>query len=90
MSIIDWFKFKDKLPSNVVPFPPSKEEAKVPYVVPPSPPKEKEHKTYYMFGLTDDNRVSFQMGYATLTMNAEGVQDLIDQLEFFKNKLREE
>jgi hypothetical protein len=39
--------------------------------------------------LTDDNRVSFQMGYTTLTMNDAGVQQLIDQLEFFKNQLTE-
>jgi len=50
----------------------------------------KEPKTYYTFGLTDDNRLSFTMGYTTLTMNRPGVQHLIDQLEFFKNQLPKE
>ena len=78
--MFDWFK-KDKLPSNVVPFP-------EPKVVPPAPVKEPT--IFYTFGLTDDNRLSFRMGYTTLTMNREGVQGLIDQLEFFKNQLETE
>jgi hypothetical protein len=81
--MFDWFKKRDY--SNVVKFP---EPKAVPYVEPPVP--KKESKTYYTFGLTDDNRMAFQMGYTTLTMNREGVQTLIDQLEFFKNQLDEE
>jgi hypothetical protein len=81
--IFDWFKKRDY--SNVVKFP---EPKSVPYVEPPVP--KKESKTYYTFGLTDDNRMAFTMGYTTLTMNREGVQTLIDQLEFFKNQLHEE
>jgi hypothetical protein len=50
----------------------------------------KDPKTYYTFGLTDDDRLSFTMGYTTLTMNRPGVQHLIDQLEFFKNQLPKE
>jgi hypothetical protein len=50
----------------------------------------KESKTYYTFGLTDDNRLAFTMGYTTLTMNRPGLQHLIDQLEFFKNQLHKE
>ena len=34
--------------------------------------------------------MAFQMGYTTLTMNREGIQNLIDQLEFFKNQLHKE
>jgi hypothetical protein len=80
--MFDWFKKREY--TNVIKFP----EVKTPYVEPPEP--KKESKTYYTFGLTDNNRMAFQMGYATLTMNREGVQTLIDQLEFFKNQLHEE
>ena len=82
--MFDLFK-KNKMPKNVVPFPAPKAVAPVE----PPAPKEKESKTYYTFGLTNDNRLSFQMGYTTLTMNHAGVQNLIDQLEFFKDQLRE-
>ena len=78
--MFDWFKKPDY--TNVVKFP---EPKAVPYIEPAEP--KKESKTYYTFGLTDDNRMAFQMGYTTLTMNREGVQTLIDQLEFFKNQL---
>jgi hypothetical protein len=82
--MFDLFK-KNKMPKNVVPFP-----APAPKLVePPTPPKP-EPKTYYTFGLTDNNRVSFTMGYTTLTMNDVGVQQLIDQLEFFKNQLHQD
>jgi hypothetical protein len=81
--MFDWFK-KGKLPSNVVPFPESKS---VPYVVPPEPKPKPEPKTYYTFGLTDDNRLAFTMGYTTLTMNRPGIQHLINQLEFFRDQL---
>lgn len=76
--ILDFFKKRDY--SNVVKFP-----EQVPYVTPPEP--KIEPKVYYTFGLTDDNRVTFTMGYTTLTMNEEGIQDLIDQLEFYKNRI---
>ena len=82
MNILNWFKGKNKMPDNVVPFP---KPAEVPYIEPPAP--KPEPKTYYTFGLTDDNRLSFTMGYTTLTMNHTGVQNLIDQLEFFKNQI---
>jgi hypothetical protein len=58
--------------------------------VEPPAPKEKESTTYYSIGHTDDNRVSLRMGYTTLTMNYAGVQNLIDQLELYKNQLHEE
>jgi hypothetical protein len=85
--MFDWFN-KDKTPNNVVPFPNAYDPPKTPYLDPVPSPK-KESKTYYTLGLTDDNRVSFQMGYTTLTMNDVGIQQLIDQLEFFKNQLEE-
>jgi len=82
--MFDMFK-KNKMPKNVVPFP-----APAPKLVEPPEPKKPEPKTYYTFGLTDNNRISFTMGYTTLTMNSAGVQQLIDQLEFFKDQLRDE
>ena len=81
--MFDWFKKRDY--SNVVPMFPDQ----VPFDDEPLVPK-KESKTYYTFGLTDDNRIAFQMGYTTLTMNRDGIQDLIMQLEFFKNQLHED
>jgi hypothetical protein len=80
--MFDWFKKRDY--SNVVKFP----VPKTPYIEPPK--EESKSKVYYTFGLTDDNRMAFQMGYTTLTMNREGIQDLITQLEFFRDQLHEE
>lgn len=82
--MFDWFKKTSY--DNVVKFP-NKESPPMPYITPPEP--KKEPKTYYMFGLTDDNRLNFQMGYTTLTMNRPGVQHLIDQLEYFRDQLSE-
>jgi hypothetical protein len=86
--MFDWFKGKNKLPSNVVPFPTANYGASNPYVEPPAP--KKDPKTNYTFGLTDDNRMTFAMGYTTLVMTYEGVEQLIKQLEFFKNQLYQE
>ena len=85
--MFDWFKKKDY--SNVVKFPEPKAVPKMPEVVPP-PKKEKDAITYYRLGLTDNNRVSFNMGYSEITMNHEGCQQLIDQLTFFQGQLRDE
>jgi hypothetical protein len=88
-SMFDWMR-KNKMPENVVPFPGST-KPHLPKELPESTPTpEKVSKTYYTFGLTDDNRVSFAMGYTTLTMNAAGVDQLITQLEFFKDQLHTE
>lgn len=43
--------------------------------------------TYYRIGLTNDNRISFQMGWSEITMNAQGVQNMIDQLKLFKQQI---
>ena len=86
--MLNWLKGKNKMPDNVVPFPEPKEIPKMPYVVPPEPTPEP--KTFYTFGLTDDNRLNFTMGYTTLTMNDAGVEKLIEQLEFFKSQLKDE
>ena len=79
--IFDLFnRNKDKDKSNVLTFP-------GPYVEPAKPVKEPEPKTLYSFGITDDNRLTFTMGYTTLTMTDVGVQKIIEELEFFKNQL---
>ena len=79
--MFDWFKKREY--SNVVKFP---EPKAVPFVEPT--PKEKDPTTYYSIGHTDDNRVTLRMGYSTLTMNYDGVQNLIDQLELYQTQLR--
>ena len=66
-----------------------------PKLVPPmpevTPPKAEEPaKIFYRLGLTDNNRVAFSMGYSEITMNQAGVQQMIDQLEFFKSQLYDE
>lgn len=88
--MFDWFR-KDKGFSNVVRFPTWKDIPPPPELrMPEEEPKEKPAKIFYRFGITDNNRLAFQMGYSEITMNKEGVQDLIDQLEFFKEQLSDE
>ena len=57
--------------------------------IPPVPatPKEKDATIFYRFGVTDNNRIAFSMGYTEITMNREGCQQLIDQVTFFMNQL---
>ena len=87
--MFDLFR-KNKMPKNVVPFPGSTKPHLPKELPEPTPTPEKVSKTYYTFGLTNDNRVSFAMGYTTLTMNAAGVDQLITQLEFFRDQLHQE
>ena len=75
--IFDFFKKRDY--DNVLKFP----ETKVPYVEPSK--KEQEH---YSIGITDDNRITLRIGYTTLTMNEEGVLNLIEALELFAKQTR--
>jgi len=84
-TMFDLFK-KNKMPKNVVPFPAPRAVAPVE----PPAPKEKDPTTYYEIGHTSDNRVSLKMGYTTLTMNYQGVQNLIDQLELYQSQLHQE
>ena len=84
--MFDWFKGK-KEASNVVKFPEPKAFPPMPEV---EPPKEEPAKVFYRFGVTDKNRVAFQMGYSELTMNKQGCQNLIDQLTFFMDQLEDE
>jgi hypothetical protein len=84
--MFDLFK-RNKMPKNVVPFPAPKVVPDNPYI-PPEP--EKPAVTYYRLGITNTNRVSFQMGYSEITMNAAGIDNLIKQLEMFRDQLRDE
>jgi hypothetical protein len=86
--MFDLFK-KNKMPKNVVPFPMPKAVEPPKLVEPPKAP-EKPATTYYEIGHTTDNRVSIKMGYSTVTMNRQGVQNLIDQLALYQSQLREE
>lgn len=82
--MFDWFKGnKGKETTNVVPFPDKKETG---YITPESE-KEKPATVFYRIGITDKNRVSFQMGYSEITMNKDGVNNLIQQLEVFRDQL---
>lgn len=80
--MFDWFKKKDKQ-NNVVPFP---EPKAVPKVEPPAE-KEKPEITFYRLGITDGRRISFQMGYNEITMNARGAKDMIAQLQVFVDQI---
>ncbi len=82
--MFDLFK-KKKDKSNVVPFLEKKND-----YIPPVPPKEeKPAHTFYRLGLTDNNRVSFQMGYSEITMNSAGVNSMIKLLETYRNLIQE-
>ena len=87
--MFDWFK-KDRASSNVVPFPESKEAPKIPYVVPPVPEPEKPATIFYRFGVTDNNRVTLYMSFNEVSMSAEGVDQMIKQLEFYRDMLEPE
>jgi hypothetical protein len=80
--MFDWFKKPDY--SNVVKFP-----APTPYIEPPEPPEEPT-KVFYRIGVTDKNRLAFQVGYSELTMTRKGVQNLIEQLQVFRDQIHDE
>jgi hypothetical protein len=79
--MFDWFKKPEY--KNVVPLP--KPEA-VPYVEPP----KKAEQEFYSIGVTSENRITFKTGISTLTMNREGVENLIQQLSVFRDQIKEE
>ena len=90
--MFDWFKNKEK--DNVVPFSDHRNPGADDKASPHSPEYNTEPKkpaqTFYRLGLTDDNRVSLLMGYSEITMTARGVDNLIEQLELFRNQLATE
>jgi hypothetical protein len=56
----------------------------------PAPAHEEPSRVFYRLGLTENNRVALSMYYGEVSMNQAGVQNLIDQLEFYKSMLKEE
>lgn len=85
MSFFKWFNRGDK-PDNVVEFPTPKVITPVPYIEPPEEPA----KVFYRLGVTDKNRVALSMGMTEITMTKAGVQNLIQQLQVFRDQLRDE
>ena len=79
--MFEWFKKSEY--SNVVKFP---APAAVPYIETPAP-EVKDPVTYYSLGLTDNNRISFRMGYSSITMNKAGAQAMINLLTTAMNQL---
>jgi hypothetical protein len=72
------FNLFGKSKSNVYTLP-------LPKVEPPK--EEKPATTYYRLGITSNGRVSFQMGYSEITMNAGGINNMIAQLELFRDQI---
>jgi hypothetical protein len=64
----------------------NKREYSVPEIKPITPP-EQPTKVFYRIGVTDDNTVSLQVGYSELTMTRQGVENLIQQLQVFRDQL---
>ena len=73
--------------SNVYQLPKPKAVPPMPEVEPPK--EEKPATTFYRLGITNNSRVSFQMGYSEITMNSEGIDNMIKQLEVFRDQIRE-
>lgn len=69
-------------------------EQKPMWTVPPTPvvnePKEKDALIFYRFGVTDTNRVAFSMGHSEITMNKQGCQEMIEEITFFMNRLKDD
>jgi hypothetical protein len=88
IKMFDWFRNYGKSEgsvaedmNNVIKFPELKAAP------PPMPEVEQPAKIFYRLGLTDNNRLAFSMGYSEITMNKQGVQNMIDQLAFFQSQL---
>lgn len=73
--MFDWFKKDDAKPVKETA---SEQETKKPNTI------------LYRIGVTDTNRVSFQMGYTEITMNKQGVDNLIRQLAVFRDHLEDD
>jgi hypothetical protein len=82
------FGKKDK-ESNVVKFPDHRDYGIEDKQALPFPKKEEPVTTYYRLGITNNGRVSFQMGYSEITMNAGGIDNMIAQLKLFRNQIRQ-
>ena len=85
--MFDMFK---KKPSNVVPFP-KQEETEYGggdgggYI----PEPKKPAVTYYSLGMTSENRLELKIGHSAITMNHDGLVNLMKQLEVFREQLAE-
>jgi hypothetical protein len=86
MSFFNWFGRGDR-PDNVVEFP-----KPIPYIVTPEPEPEVEKpaRVFYRLGVTDKNRVALSMGMSEITMTKAGVENLIQQLQVFRDQLQDE
>jgi hypothetical protein len=89
MSFFNWFGRGDK-PDNVVEFPTPRVVPPMPYIVPPEPEVEKPARVFYRLGVTDKNRVALSMGVTEITMTKAGVENLIQQLQVFRDQLQDE
>jgi hypothetical protein len=76
--MFDFFRKREY--SNVVKFPEMK----------PIVPPVQGDKVFYRIGVTDNNTVTLQVGYSELTMNQQGVDNLIQQLQIFRDQLPKE
>jgi len=81
--MLDWFKKFNR--GNVIKFP----EPKTPYVEPPTL-VEPSARVFYRLGVTDKNLLALQMGPMEITMTKAGVQNLIEQLQVFRDQLDDE
>lgn len=91
-NMFNWFgkgkdAYSDEAKNNVYNLPLPKLVTPVPEV---APPKEEPAKIFYRIGATDQNRVAFSMGMMEITMNREGVDNMIKQLEVFRDQLQDE
>jgi hypothetical protein len=75
--MFDWFRTRRDYEMPKIPT--------MPTVKPPE--QEQEH---YSIGITSENRITLKIGYTTLTMNQEGVLNLIEALELFAKQTRKE
>jgi hypothetical protein len=81
--MFDWFKRPDY--SNVVKFP----APMTPYTE--TLKEEPSPEAIYSIGVTaEGSHMTLKMGHTTLTMTKAGCQNLIDQLEVFKNQLSDD
>jgi hypothetical protein len=71
--------------SNVYNLPEPKGVAPMPYVEPPKP--KEPATTYYTMGVNSEGRVVFKMGHNEISMNEAGVNNLIFQLESFRDSV---
>ena len=81
--MFNWFKKTDY--SDMIKFPETTSIPSVPYIEP-----SKKEQEYYSIGVTSENRITFKTGISTLTMNREGVENLIQQLAVFRDQIKEE